>query len=179
MEFCIHSPSQPEGKPVILVVPTSLQMGWVESLPYFCAATETARDIATDYIEMPIGSLPTHKFGHHTTGNCEYEKLPTDIERPHPAPRYLTEVYVDDFMSVIIPVPQKQFQHVATAVMTGIHDVFPADNDDGNDPISNKELKKLEGQYSTVKTLLGFDFNGITKTKWLEPVKREKLLTVL
>jgi hypothetical protein len=30
-----------------------------------------------------------------------------------------------------------------------------------------------------VKTLLGFDFNGITKTIWLEPAKREKLLTVL
>jgi len=37
---------QEDGKPVTLVVPTSLQMGWVESPPYFCAATETARDIA-------------------------------------------------------------------------------------------------------------------------------------
>ncbi len=29
---------QEDGKPVKLVVPTSLQMGWVESPPYFCAA---------------------------------------------------------------------------------------------------------------------------------------------
>ncbi len=36
---------QPEGSPTMLVVPTSLQMGWVESPPYFCTATETARDI--------------------------------------------------------------------------------------------------------------------------------------
>jgi hypothetical protein len=36
---------QEEGMPITLVVPTSLQMGWVESPPYFCAATETARDI--------------------------------------------------------------------------------------------------------------------------------------
>ena len=34
---------QEEGMPITLVVPTSLQMGWVESPPYFCAATETAR----------------------------------------------------------------------------------------------------------------------------------------
>jgi hypothetical protein len=51
---------QEEGKPITLVVPTSLQMGWVESPPYFCVATETARD--TDYIETERNSLPTHKF---------------------------------------------------------------------------------------------------------------------
>ena len=37
---------QAPGKPVKLVVPTSLQMGWIESPPYFCAASETARDVA-------------------------------------------------------------------------------------------------------------------------------------
>ncbi len=45
---------QEEGKPVQIVVPTLLQMSWVESPPYFCAATETARDVATDYIETPV-----------------------------------------------------------------------------------------------------------------------------
>ncbi len=36
-------------QPQKLVVPTSLQMGWVESPLYFCAATETSRDMAMDY----------------------------------------------------------------------------------------------------------------------------------
>ncbi len=36
-----YVPPQEEGKPTMLVIPTSLQMGWVESPPYFCAATET------------------------------------------------------------------------------------------------------------------------------------------
>ncbi len=89
------------------------------------------------------------------------------------------EVYVNDFMSAVIPVSQKQLQHVVTAVMTGIQDVFPVNDDDSNDPISEKKLKKPEGQYSTVKTLLGFDFDWIAKTMWLEQVKRKKLLTVL
>ena len=31
----------------------------------------------------------------------------------------------------------------------------------------------------TIKTLLGFDFDGINKTMWLEPAKRKKLLTIL
>ena len=33
---------QREGEPIRLVIPTSLQMGWIESPPYFCAASETA-----------------------------------------------------------------------------------------------------------------------------------------
>ena len=37
---------QEEGKPPKLVIPTSLQMGWLESPPYFGAASETARDVA-------------------------------------------------------------------------------------------------------------------------------------
>ncbi len=77
-------------------------------------------------------------------------------------------------------ISKSQLEHTAAAVMTGIHDVFPAnDEDDGDDPISEKKLKKLEGQYSTAKTLLGFDFDGIHKTMWLEAAKREKLLTIL
>ena len=47
---------QPPGEPVRLVVPTSLQMGWVESLPYFCTATETAQDVASEYLDTAIGS---------------------------------------------------------------------------------------------------------------------------
>ena len=33
---------QPPGEPVRLVIPSSLQMGWVDSPGYFCAASETA-----------------------------------------------------------------------------------------------------------------------------------------
>ena len=45
---------QPGGEPVRLVVPTSLQMGWVESPAYFCAASKTGRDVAT------LGKNPWH-----------------------------------------------------------------------------------------------------------------------
>jgi hypothetical protein len=68
---------QEEGMPITIVVPTSLQMGWVESPPYFCAATETARDIASDYCDTPVGNLPHHKFAKHVTGAKEFDELPT------------------------------------------------------------------------------------------------------
>ena len=54
-------PQEPD-EPRRLVVPSLLQMGWVESAPYFCTASKTARDIAVKYIETKIGSLPEHKF---------------------------------------------------------------------------------------------------------------------
>ena len=150
---------QEEGKPTMLVVPTSLQMGWVKSPPYFCSATETVRDIITEYTKHPVGTLPRHKFEKYTTGNVDYVQL-LDQDTANSSFAYMVEVYVDDFMSLVIPVSKDQLRHVATAVMRVIHDVFPPDCDDGNDPISEKKLLQDKGQYSTRKTLLGFNFDG-------------------
>ena len=47
--------------------------------------------------------------------------------------------------------------------MTGIHDVFPANDIDSNDSISEKKLKQRDGEYATKKTILGFKFDGINK----------------
>jgi hypothetical protein len=60
--------------------------------------------------------------------------------------------------------------------MHGIHDVFPPDEDNSNDPISEKKLKKGESRYETRKTLLGFDFDGEAKTMWLKDAKQENSL---
>jgi hypothetical protein len=150
-------------------------MGWVESPPYFCAASETARDVAMDYSNTKVGSIPHHKFTHYTQGD--------EADHIHALPgaplRHCLEVYVDDFMSLVIPTSKEQLAHVASAIMTGIHNVFPASIVDSNDPISEKKLKKGEGVYSTTKTLLGFDFDGKCKMLWLEEEKRAKLLITL
>ena len=43
---------------------------------------------------------------------------------------YMMEVYMDDYISLVIPRSQDQLHHVANAIMTGIWDVFPPDKDD-------------------------------------------------
>ena len=48
------------GARIRTVIPSALQMGWTESPPFFCAATETARDIAEDMVKAPIGTLEPH-----------------------------------------------------------------------------------------------------------------------
>ncbi len=166
-----------EGLPIQLVVPTSLQMGWIESPPYFCAASETARDVGAHYIDGRVGQLPPHKFEHHT--------LASEVDRAlleggsGGVLKYLLEVYVDDLMSLVIPTSEGHLRHVANAVMQGIHDVFPEESDEETDPISLKKLKQGEGRYSTQKCILGFDFDGVDKTLWLEEEKRAMLLTIL
>jgi hypothetical protein len=63
--------------------------------------------------------------------------------------------------------------------MHGIHNVFPEHDNDANNPIAKNKLLKGEGQMSTTKMLLGFDFNGKDKTMWLEMAKQNQLLTIL
>jgi hypothetical protein len=89
------------------------------------------------------------------------------------------EVYVDDFMLLAIPTSQDLLVHVAQGVMTGIHDVFPADDVDDNDPISNKKLKMGEGCWDLNKEILGFDFDGDAKTMILGESKLQFSLTTL
>jgi hypothetical protein len=58
----------------------------------------------------------------------------------------MLEVYVDDLVSLVIPMSQAQLWHVTNTIMEGIYDVFPPDDDNGNNPISKKKLLKDEGR---------------------------------
>jgi hypothetical protein len=73
---------QPTGKPIVIVIPSLLQMGWVESPPFFCAATETSHDVATQYCKTPVGSLHNHKFMKYITGKdtfCTFNNMDVKI----------------------------------------------------------------------------------------------------
>ena len=122
------------------MVPISLQMGWIESPTYFCAASETARDVLVNYIETPVGSLPPHKFEEHTKSAPEFQSLSADSSGANEDLRYMVEVYVDDFIGLAIPTSKEQLEHVSQGIMHGIHDVFPPDDDDSNDAISFKKV---------------------------------------
>jgi hypothetical protein len=170
---------QEEGQPIRLVVPNSLQMGWVESPAYFCTASETARDLAAWHAERPVGQVPNHKFLPHAMSDERVQQLPATADNSDL--RYFLDVYVDDFIQLAIPTSQQQLEHVANAVLTGIHEVFPAHTNPGEDPISHKKLLKLDGQWSAHKDLLGFHFCGLPgeHSMVLEQPKREFLLVLL
>lgn len=70
----------------------------------------------------------------------------------------LLEVFVDDFISLAIPKSHEQLDHVANSAMTGMHKVFPPDEDNDNDPISYNKLKKNDGSWMLRKDFWGFHF---------------------
>ncbi|KAL3793071.1 hypothetical protein HJC23_003079 [Cyclotella cryptica] len=170
---------QHQGPSTMLVVPNSLQMGWIESPPYFCAASETGRDVAAQYVGMPIGTLQDHKFLEHTQGSEAYESLPPAAPSPRNPFRYLIEVYVNDYIGLATATSRAQLDHVANSVMCAIHEVFPPDETDENDPISLKKLIQKEGSWDIVKEILGFCFHGGDKTIWVSEGKQDALIQTM
>ena len=81
--------------------------------------------------------------------------------------KYLLEVYVDNFMSLVIPTEEAHLRHVANAVMKGIHDVFPVDTNDNNDPILLKKLRQGEGRDLREKKVAVFSDNDPT-VSWVK-----------
>ena len=167
------------GHSTTLVVPNSLQMGWIESPPYFCVASETGRDVAEQYVELPLGSLPAHRFLPHTQTSTAYQELSRELVTTKDDFRYLVEVYVDDYIGLVTATSRAQLDHVANAVMCGIHDIFPPEQRDEDDPISFKKLLKSEGSWDVVKEILGFCFHGGDKTIWVAEGKRDALIATM
>ena len=134
---------QPPSEPIKLVIPNSLQMGWVESPAYFCVASETACDVATWHAKGLMETTPTHRFLQYAMEGHNVTQLPPTVWDN--SFQYFVDVYVDNFIPVAIATSQQQLAHVASAVMKGIHDVFPAHPNPDDDPISQKKLKKGDG----------------------------------
>ena len=93
-------------QPTKLVVPSSLQMGWVESPPYFCTASKTSQDVATQYIEHPIGTLEDHKFITHAMEGKDVNTAPDKTKIGNL--RYFVDVYMDDFIPMAIASSREQ-----------------------------------------------------------------------
>jgi hypothetical protein len=158
-----------------IVVPNSLQMGWCESPPFFCAASETARDVIASILHT---NLPPHPFEERMLPK-NFTDLPMqDLQ----SLMSLIEVYVDDFIACTDNVSQTQLLKLSRAMLHGIHTVFApptVTGHNGGDPISEKKLDKLEGLWQTVKEILGWILDGANHTICLPPDKVQKITQLL
>ena len=122
-----------QDEPIQIVVPSSIQMGWVDAPAYFSGASETARDVAAEYAEAPIGALPEHHLERKTELPVALAK---EMSNPAPTKRnerksardellYLLEVYIDDFIAAARAKSPEELQHISRAILHAIHDVFP------------------------------------------------------
>jgi len=96
------------------------------------------RNAVASYIETEVGALPSHKFIDHSAQGSDFQGF--DDKSGAKDLSYMIKAYVDDYIYLAIPRTKKNLAHVANAVMTGIHDVIPADAKDAKDPISLKKL---------------------------------------
>ena len=173
--FCYVIPPEDPLTPIDdiqLVVPDALQMGWTESPPYFCASTETARDVIQWLAESPT-TLPQHPLEGHICTNA-----PTRMSLPQNFAS-LIEVYMDDFIIATNNLTTQHLHQLARAILHGIHSIFPPPhitNHCGEDPVSIKKLTSGEGIFAFEKEILGWVFNGEAFTIFLPPKKTTKII---
>jgi hypothetical protein len=113
----------PAGSPIRLVVPSALQMGWAESPAYFCAATETGRDIIQSTIDSGI-DLPPNEYEKYMRPAAPAHR---SLQPPNVAiPKYGVFVYVDDYISAAVENKDVTLlEKISHAALHGIHSIFP------------------------------------------------------
>ena len=174
--FAYVLPSTDPTDPPQLVIPHSLQMGWSESPPFFCAATETARDVAETTLTHNTPQ-PEHPM-EHTVMNFPWHTL------EHAPPQTISttlEVYIDDFIAMVQSNDPTHFRTVARHLLHAIDNTFPGPDISGSamgPAISIKKLE-LEGRWDTTKEILGWLFDGINRTIQLPPKKQDAILQLL
>jgi len=117
MKLAVLFPSRPGEEPLI-GLPLTLPMGWKESPPGFCSATETVADIANANIRARHIPLP-HRFDEvseptssdgrapitMTTTASAYTGPPAPLGAPHndevKKPLSYWDIYVDDFIGLV------------------------------------------------------------------------------
>ena len=178
--FCCAIPNEDPNAArddIKIVVPNSLQMGWCESPPFFCAASETARDVIQQLLKV---DLPPHPFEHYMLpdANVQLPKEAIDLANTMD----LIEVFVDDFIGCTDNLTRSLFVKFTRAMMHGMHSIFQPPSitgHTGGDPISEKKLKQLEGLWEHVKEILGWILNGANYTISLPEKKVAKIQATL
>ena len=109
-------------KPIRLIIPHALQMGWTECPGYFCAATETGRDIIQALINGGT-QLPPHTLD-------PYMK-PEGIVRHQSSPAtdrtwQMSAVYVNDYILAAVESPDGNvLQRTRRAALHTSHGFLP------------------------------------------------------
>ena len=173
--FCYVLPTA-NGKTVPLedtelVVPDALQMGWCESPPFFCTASETARDVIQELLNNNT-QLPQHKYEHMLLPNT----LPPTVPLK---PATVLEVFVDDFIAGTNQLEESHLQQLSRCMLHGVHAIFPPSEvtqHGGGDSIAKNKLDKEDGRWTEEKEILGWTVNGAQFTIQLPADKVTKVL---
>ena len=167
-------------------------MGWVNSPPAFCAATETSADLANASIQEK-GNPPLHTFDALASEqdneskrepSLDITKIARDPCLPKGQRRKLLQ-YVDMFVDDFLGLAQGRWgkQRVRRILMKAINDVFRLldfyNELHRRDPISIKKLEKGDCSWSTLKVMLGWIIDPVNMTIALPPHHESRLGEIL
>jgi hypothetical protein len=192
----------------LIALPLGLPMGWIESPPWFCVATETVADIANLRLLRPLRTVPPHRLesAAHTLPAAD---SPTSFRSPAlpaipvaaaavPAPsgvdpilrllqarsRILAsfDIYVDDYLGLVQGDHRRQSQ-VRQVLLHAIDQVFrplePGDFEGRKEPTSVKKLLKGDAYWESRKVMLGWILDTVAMTLELPPHRRLRLQEIL
>ncbi len=186
-----------EGEEPLLALPLVLPMGWTESPPYFCAATETVTDIANQRILKHWNPAP-HRLDDLAASKGDQDptsekplhpSLPATALPPHPPATKLNkrplgefDVFVDDFLGLAQGSEQRLRRlrrilfHTLDEVMRPLES---SDRPERQEPASVKKLKKGDADWTTQKILLGWLIDTLAMTISLPSHRQARLQEIL
>jgi hypothetical protein len=197
------------GEPPLVAFPLVLPMGWTESPPTFCAATETIVDLANQYMEHwdppqhPLeaaASTPPERLDDRPMFTVP-APIPSppgpDCSRPTalpPLPRRrrrrqrrrplaYADVFVDDEIQLAQGSPARLNR--LRRVLLHVNDLVFRPNDEldapdtRKEPVSVKKLRNGDASWATCKVVLGWMIDTIRGTIELPPHRRSRLLEIL
>ena len=177
-------PTAPGEEP-LAAVPLTLPMGWSESPAFFCAATETAADLANATLQS-TKPVPPHRLETEATKpvrrTVDHPRSPSSPRPVFDDPIAYTDVYLDDLIGVVQG-SDKELLRLTRVILHSIDRIFrplePTDRPQRQEPISLKKLLKGDGQLSTQKEILGWMLDTVACTLSLTTRRYERLLEIL
>ena len=185
------------GEEPLIAFPLVLPMGWKNSPPLFCAATETIADLANERIlknrhpkphrlDDIADSLPPTDNIHPPQVELAAVPLPTQrdpfLHNPRRRPVAHIDVYVDDFCGLAQGNPER-LRRVRRILLTAIDDVFrplsDSDRSSRQEPSSVKKLRQGDACWSTCKKILGWILDTAAMTISLPQRRLDRLADIL
>jgi hypothetical protein len=187
-----------KGEEPLLAFPLVLPMGWTESPPYFCAATETVTDVANQRarnnwrppphrLDEASDSLPTAEYPNLNSPTCHSATataLPDTIPNRDFRKRVLSrfDVFVDDFIGMGQG-NRQQLTNLRRILLHTLDEVFrPLEADDSpsrKEPASVKKLLQGDACWTTRKVVLGWVIDTLKMTIELPQHRAERLAEIL
>ena len=191
------------SEPPLIAIPLVLPMGWTESPPSFCALTESITDVVN--ARMHLVSTDVHRLEEVITTEgdaaaalaaveslelpCPSYQSQYQLPESAPAPNHFTsqplaaplaytDVFVDDFISMVQG-DEDRLQNVRRILLHTIDEALTSPlphETNREEPVLVKKLRKGDGSWCTIKTVLGWILDTLNKTITLPPHRAARLL---